>query len=255
MVGREAEAGGIAKHGAKMVTAVSCARVPKLTLLVGGSYGAGNYGMCGRAYSPRWSFTDLWSLPMLITFIVFDLLLIGQFFNAMICSLSLRSGSCSCGQMRAFLWWAVSRRPMCWPKCSEKGGRAMVGNGRRRRTVASGSPLSNGSSVRRRRSTRPRAYGTTVGFWGENPGNLGWFFEFFPKNDQIQRCHWPSGHPSCAWPNTAGHARWTEGTRRKTARGGDKVRRIQNVKNGPGAVSKYPFSEFKPKLRLERTFL
>ena len=48
MVGREAEAGGIAKHGAKLVTAVACAKVPKLTLIVGGSYGAGNYGMCGR---------------------------------------------------------------------------------------------------------------------------------------------------------------------------------------------------------------
>lgn len=50
MVGREAEAGGIAKHGAKMVTAVSCAKVPKFTVIIGGSYGAGNYGMCGRAY-------------------------------------------------------------------------------------------------------------------------------------------------------------------------------------------------------------
>lgn len=50
MVGRDAEAGGIAKHGAKMVTAVSCASVPKITLIVGGSFGAGNYGMCGRAY-------------------------------------------------------------------------------------------------------------------------------------------------------------------------------------------------------------
>lgn len=50
MVGRDAEAGGIAKNGAKMVTAVACAKVPKLTLLIGGSYGAGNYGMCGRAY-------------------------------------------------------------------------------------------------------------------------------------------------------------------------------------------------------------
>ena len=53
MVGREYEAGGIAKHGAKLVTAVACARVPKLTVIVGGSFGAGNYGMCGRAYSPR----------------------------------------------------------------------------------------------------------------------------------------------------------------------------------------------------------
>uniref|UniRef100_A0A336M791 Probable methylcrotonoyl-CoA carboxylase beta chain, mitochondrial n=1 Tax=Culicoides sonorensis TaxID=179676 RepID=A0A336M791_CULSO len=56
MVGRDAEAGGIAKNGAKMVTAVATANVPKLTLIIGGSYGAGNYGMCGRAYSPRFLF-------------------------------------------------------------------------------------------------------------------------------------------------------------------------------------------------------
>jgi 3-methylcrotonyl-CoA carboxylase beta subunit len=56
MVGREAEAGGIAKDGAKMVTAVACAAVPKVTVIVGGSYGAGNYGMCGRAYGPRFLF-------------------------------------------------------------------------------------------------------------------------------------------------------------------------------------------------------
>jgi 3-methylcrotonyl-CoA carboxylase beta subunit len=53
MVGRRAESGGIAKDGAKMVMAVACAQVPKLTVIVGGSYGAGNYAMCGRAYSPR----------------------------------------------------------------------------------------------------------------------------------------------------------------------------------------------------------
>ncbi|HVV62196.1 MAG TPA: carboxyl transferase domain-containing protein [Pseudolabrys sp.] len=57
MVGRDYEAGGIAKDGAKMVTAVATAQVPKITLIVGGSYGAGNYGMCGRAYSPRFLFT------------------------------------------------------------------------------------------------------------------------------------------------------------------------------------------------------
>jgi len=56
MVGRQYEAGGIAKHGAKMVTAVACARVPKLTVIIGGSFGAGNYAMCGRAYSPRFLF-------------------------------------------------------------------------------------------------------------------------------------------------------------------------------------------------------
>jgi 3-methylcrotonyl-CoA carboxylase beta subunit len=59
MVGRKYEAGGIAKDGAKMVTAVSCARVPKFTVLIGGSFGAGNYGMCGRAFNPRF----LWSWP------------------------------------------------------------------------------------------------------------------------------------------------------------------------------------------------
>ena len=56
MVGRDYEAGGIAKDGAKMVTAVACARVPKLTVVIGGSFGAGNYGMCGRAYGPRFLF-------------------------------------------------------------------------------------------------------------------------------------------------------------------------------------------------------
>jgi 3-methylcrotonyl-CoA carboxylase beta subunit len=59
MVGREYEAGGIARDGAKMVTAVSTTRVPKLTVIVGGSFGAGNYGMCGRAYDPRF----LWMWP------------------------------------------------------------------------------------------------------------------------------------------------------------------------------------------------
>jgi 3-methylcrotonyl-CoA carboxylase beta subunit len=56
MVGREYEAGGIAKHGAKMVTAVATTRVPKFTVIIGGSFGAGNYSMCGRAYSPRFLF-------------------------------------------------------------------------------------------------------------------------------------------------------------------------------------------------------
>ncbi|NBO19566.1 MAG: methylcrotonoyl-CoA carboxylase, partial [Proteobacteria bacterium] len=59
MVGKKYEAEGIAKHGAKLVTAVSTAAVPKFTVILGGSYGAGNYGMCGRAYSPRF----LWMWP------------------------------------------------------------------------------------------------------------------------------------------------------------------------------------------------
>ncbi|MFF7709080.1 carboxyl transferase domain-containing protein [Pseudomonas sp. NPDC007930] len=59
MVGKKYEEGGIAKHGAKLVTAVACARVPKFTVILGGSFGAGNYGMCGRAYDPRF----LWMWP------------------------------------------------------------------------------------------------------------------------------------------------------------------------------------------------
>src|SRR6202012_3197105 len=57
MVGGKYEAAGIAKDGAKLVTAVATATVPKITVLIGGSFGAGNYGMCGRAYSPRFLFT------------------------------------------------------------------------------------------------------------------------------------------------------------------------------------------------------
>ena len=59
MVGQKYEARGIAKHGAKLVTAVACAKVPKFTVIIGGSFGAGNYGMCGRAYDPRF----LWMWP------------------------------------------------------------------------------------------------------------------------------------------------------------------------------------------------
>jgi 3-methylcrotonyl-CoA carboxylase beta subunit len=59
MVGRKYEHEGIARHGAKMVTAVACANVPKFTVIIGGSFGAGNYGMCGRAYGPRF----LWMWP------------------------------------------------------------------------------------------------------------------------------------------------------------------------------------------------
>ena len=58
MVGQKYEHEGIAKHGAKLVTAVATANVPKITVIVGGSYGAGNYGMCGRAFSPR--FLYMW---------------------------------------------------------------------------------------------------------------------------------------------------------------------------------------------------
>ena len=56
MVGQKYETGGIAKDGAKLVMAVACAKVPKFTIIIGGSFGAGNYGMCGRAYDPRFLF-------------------------------------------------------------------------------------------------------------------------------------------------------------------------------------------------------
>jgi 3-methylcrotonyl-CoA carboxylase beta subunit len=59
MVGKKYEAEGIAKHGAKMVMAVACAKVPKFTVIIGGSYGAGNYGMCGRAFEPNF----MWMWP------------------------------------------------------------------------------------------------------------------------------------------------------------------------------------------------
>jgi 3-methylcrotonyl-CoA carboxylase beta subunit len=59
MVGKKFEHGGIAKDGAKMVNAVACSRVPKYTVIIGGSFGAGNYAMCGRAYSPRM----IWTWP------------------------------------------------------------------------------------------------------------------------------------------------------------------------------------------------
>ena len=68
MVGKEYEAGGIAKNGAKMVTAVSCAKVPKFTVIIGGSFGAGNYGMCGRAYR-------------LIAYLIFFMLLLINIFS------------------------------------------------------------------------------------------------------------------------------------------------------------------------------
>ena len=59
MLGQKYASSGIAKHGAKLVTAVACAKVPKFTVIIGGSFGAGNYGMCGRAYDPRF----LWMWP------------------------------------------------------------------------------------------------------------------------------------------------------------------------------------------------
>ncbi len=93
MVGRDAENGGIARDGAKLVTAVACSVVPKLTVVIGGSFGAGNYGMCGRAYDPRF----LWMWP-----------------NARI---SVMGGE---------------QAARCWPPCAATGSRPAARSGRRR---------------------------------------------------------------------------------------------------------------------------
>ena len=87
MVGKAYEAGGIAKDGAKLVTAVSCVNVPKFTVIVGGSHGAGNYGMCGRAYDPD---------------------------------------SCSCGQIAEFQLWAVLKQQMFSQPSNKTRGREKV---------------------------------------------------------------------------------------------------------------------------------
>jgi 3-methylcrotonyl-CoA carboxylase beta subunit len=98
MVGSKYEQGGIAKDGAKMVTAVACAAVPKFTVLIGNSFGAGNYGMCGRAYDPRF----LWTWP-----------------NSRISVM------------------AASRRPTCWPRSSAMASRPKAANGAPRMKRAS----------------------------------------------------------------------------------------------------------------------
>ena len=103
MVGKQYETGGIAKHGAKMVTAVACAKVPKLTLIVGNSYGAGNYGMCGR--------------PTTQTF-------------------------CLCGPTPAFRSWVVSRRQAYWRRCGADRSKAPATHGPTRTKPPSSSPSS-----------------------------------------------------------------------------------------------------------------
>ena len=123
MVGRDYEAGGIAKDGAKMVTAVACAQVPKITLIIGGSYGAGNYGMCGRAYSPRFLFT--WP-------------------NARVSVMG--------GEQAASVLATVRRDNI------EAGG----GNGRKWRKRNSSSRSATHSSARAIPITRPRGSGTTA---------------------------------------------------------------------------------------------
>lgn len=122
MVGKAYEAGGIAKHGAKMVTAVACTRVPKLTVVVGGSYGAGNYSMCGRAYSPA---------------------------------------SCGCGPTPRSRSWAASRPPRCWRRSSATRSRGVASTGRRRRRRRSRTRCARSTRHRATPITRRRGSGTT----------------------------------------------------------------------------------------------
>ena len=132
MVGRQFEAGGIAKDGAKLVTAVACSTVPKFTVVIGGSFGAGNYGMCGRAYDPRF----LWMWP-----------------NARISVMG--------GEQAAAVLATVRRDGI------EAGGGDMVGRATRRSSVARSA---SSTSRRARRTTRPPGSGTTASSIRRTPG-------------------------------------------------------------------------------------
>jgi 3-methylcrotonyl-CoA carboxylase beta subunit len=123
MVGRKYETQGIAKDGAKMVTAVSCSKVPKLTVILGGSFGAGNYGMCGRAFNPRF----LWTWP-----------------NARISVMG--------GEQAASVLATVKR----------DGIEAKKGSGRRRRKKPSRRRSATSTSSRAIPTTPPPAFGTTA---------------------------------------------------------------------------------------------
>jgi 3-methylcrotonyl-CoA carboxylase beta subunit len=102
MVGRRYEAGGIAKDGAKLVTAVACARIPKLTVIVGGSFGAGNYGMCGRAFGPRF----VWMWP-----------------NARISVMGGEQAASVLAQVRRD---GLARRGEDWPEAAEEAFKAPI---------------------------------------------------------------------------------------------------------------------------------
>ena len=138
MVGQRYEAGGIAKDGAKLVTAVACANVPKITLIVGGSFGAGNYGMCGRAYSPRFLF--MWP-------------------NARISVM---------GAAASVL--ATLRRDWEWPKADEEAFKAPIGEIRVRgiALLCDGSPLG-----RRHRDASRNAAGSVACVFGDPQRRVG----------------------------------------------------------------------------------
>ena len=136
MVGKEYENGGIARDGAKLVTAVACSVVPKFTVVIGGSFGAGNYGMCGRAYDPRF----LWMWP-----------------NARI---SVMGGEQAASVLATVRGTASRARAA--------SGRPRTRSRSRRRSATS-------TSTRARRTTRPRASGTTASSTRSRPaGSSAW---------------------------------------------------------------------------------
>jgi len=102
MVGASYEAGGIAKNGAKLVAAVSCADVPKITLVIGGSYGAGNYGMCGRAFNPQF----VWMWP-----------------NAKI---AVMGGEQAAGVLARIRRDAMAKQKLDWPESEEEAFKAPI---------------------------------------------------------------------------------------------------------------------------------
>ncbi len=138
MVGRQYEAGGIAKDGAKMVAAVANAAVPKFTVIIGGSFGAGNYGMCGRAYSPR----QLWMWP-----------------NARI---SVMGGEQAAGVLLTVKQdqLAAAGKPLLAPDAAEalQGAHPRQVRNRRQRLLQHGAPVG-----RRRHRSRGHAHGAGPG--------------------------------------------------------------------------------------------
>ena len=141
MVGQRYEAGGIAKDGAKLVTAVACANVPKITLIVGGSFGAGNYGMCGRAYAPRFLF--MWP-------------------NARI---SVMGGEQAASVLATLRRDAIEAEGREWPKADEEAFKAPI----RAKYEAGGvALLRDGPAVgRRHRDASGDAAGSVAGVFGD----------------------------------------------------------------------------------------
>lgn len=149
MVGRKYENGGIAKDGAKLVTAVATAQVPKLTLVIGGSFGAGNYGMCGRAYSPRMMY--MWPNAKISV-------MGGEQAASVLATIQRdnreAAGTVRCGVAVAKEKRAGSDPPPLPPRCCSPGLLRTRPPSRR--------PSCSSTSSKAARSTRPRGCGTTA---------------------------------------------------------------------------------------------